>query len=62
MCTNNNIYGYAYVPVQTLRRVYLPSEGLMYGCMFPELLSPYYPNQSIAENEYLKNYNERGCN
>ena len=47
MCTNSNIYS--------------PSEGLMYGTMFPELLKPYYPNQSMAEIEYLKNYIERGC-
>ena len=59
---SNMRYGSAYVPVQVLRTVYLPQEGLSSGTMFPELVSPYYPNQSIAENNYLRNYNERGCN
>ena len=54
-------YGNSYVPVQNLRNVYAPREGLAYGSMFPELVDPYCPNQSIAETEYLKNYNERGC-
>ena len=59
--SNNLSYGNAYVPVQTLRTVYSPSEGLAYGTMFPELVSPYYPNQSMSEINYLRNYNERGC-
>ena len=54
-------YGNAYVPVQTFRTVYSPAEGLRNGTMFPELLSSYYPNQSLAEINYLRNYNERGC-
>lgn len=54
-------YGNAYVPVQTLRNVYSPREGLSYGSMFPELVFPYSPNQSLAEVNYLRNYNERGC-
>ena len=58
---NNLRYGNAYVPVQVLRNVYSPQEGLMYGTMFPELVYPYYPNQSLTEVNYLKNYNERGC-
>ena len=58
---SNVRYGYAYVPVQTLRTVYSPNEGLAYGTMFPELVSPYYPNQSMNEIDYLRNYNERGC-
>ncbi len=66
MATNNSLplnlrYGYSYVPVQNIRSVYTPAEGLAYGTMFPELLSPYYPNQSMAEINYLRNYNERGC-
>ena len=54
-------YGSAYVPVQTLRTVYQPQEGLAYGTMFPELVRSYYPNQSLEEINYLRNYNERGC-
>ena len=58
---SNLRYGNAYVPVQTFRTVYSPSEGLARGTMFPELVSTYYPNQSLAEINYLKNYNESRC-
>ena len=58
---SNLRYGNAYVPVQSLRNVYSPREGLGYGTMFPELVFPYSPNQSLAEINYLRNYNERGC-
>ena len=61
MC-NNMKYGNSYVPVQILRTVYLPKEALAYGSSFPELVSPYYPNQSLEEINYLKNYNEKECN
>ena len=59
---SNMRYGSAYVPVQVLRTVYLPQEGLESGTMFPELVRNYYPNQSMDEINYLRNYNERGCN
>lgn len=58
---SNLRYGSAYVPVQNFRTVYSPAEGLSYGSMFPELVRPYYPDQSLAEINYLKNYKERGC-
>lgn len=51
----------AYVPVQTFRTIYSPATGLSNGTMFPELLSTYYPDQSLAEVNYLRNYNERRC-
>ena len=54
-------YGNAYVPNQTFKTVFSPAEGLANGTMFPELVNPYYPNQSLAEMNYLRNYNERGC-
>lgn len=63
MFSNSNMkYGNSYVPVQILRTVYLPKEALSYGSSFPELVSPYYPNQSLDEINYLKNYNEGRCN
>ena len=55
-------YGNAYVPVQTFRTVYTPANGLSNGTMFPELVRNYVPNQSFAEMNYLRNYNERRCN
>lgn len=58
---SNLRYGNAYVPVQTFRTVYSPTEGLSYGTMFPELVFPYSPNQSLSEMNYLRNYNESRC-
>jgi hypothetical protein len=58
----NMRYGNSYVPVQVFRSVYSPATGLANGTMFPELVRPYMPNQSLAEMEYLRNYNERRCN
>ena len=54
-------YGVAYVPNQTFRTVFTPSNGLANGTMFPELVSPYYPNQSLAMMNYLREFNEGGC-
>lgn len=54
------MYGHAYVPNQTLTKVFTPYDGLKHGTMFPELVSPYVPSQSKAVIDYLKN-DERGC-
>ena len=54
-------YGNAYVPIQMFRTVYTPANGLANGTMFPELVSPYTPNQSMAEVEYLRNFRESRC-
>ena len=59
--TSNPMYGHAYVPVQKMTKIYNPSEGLNQGTIFPELVSPYAQLQSVAENKYLRNYNEGGC-
>lgn len=59
--TSNPMYGHAYVPIQTMSKIYNPSEGLKQGTIFPELVSPYEPLQSVSENKYLRNYNEGGC-
>jgi len=59
--TDNPMYGHAYVPVQTMSKIFTPQTGLNNGTIFPELVSPYVPLQSMAENKYLKNYNEGGC-
>ena len=60
----NPMYGQSYVPVQQLNKVFKPAIGLKNGTMFPELVSPYCPNQSLQEIEYLKksNYIGEGCN
>lgn len=54
----------SYVPIQKMKKVFNPEVGLKMGTIFPELVSPYAPCQSMREIEYLKNSNEigEGCN
>lgn len=60
-CRNNSafpenyMYGHAYTPRQTMDRTFSPEEGLQNGTIFPELVSPYYPGQSMEIIEYLRN-------
>ncbi len=60
-CTNSNpfpenyLYGHAYTPVQYLKETYKPEVGLENGTIFPELVSSYYPGQSIDFIEFLRN-------
>ena len=57
---SNYLYGHAYTPNQPLRDVFEPQTGLNHGSMFPELVSPYYPGQSMEFIEYLKNTERNG--
>lgn len=50
----NYLYGHAYTPVQTLNSTYSPDIGLECGSIFPELVSPYSPGQSIDFIEFLR--------
>lgn len=61
---SNPMLGQSYVPTQKLNRTFIPCCGLKHGTIFPELVSPYYPCQSIRDNEYLKRRNNigKGCN
>ena len=45
-------------------QIYTPEIGLKMGTIFPELVSPYCPNQSLETINYLKNSNTigGGCN
>jgi len=54
----------SYVPRQKMDKTFIPCVGLKMGTIFPELVSPYEPGQSMAEIEYLKARNEigKGCN
>jgi len=54
----------SYVPVQMMERTFKPSIGLKKGTIFPELVSPYEPCQSLDEINYIKARNEikGGCN
>lgn len=51
----NYLYGHAYTPVQTLNNTFVPEIGLEHGSIFPELVSPYSPGQSIEFINFLRN-------
>ncbi len=55
----NYLYGHAYTPVQTMNKTYTPEIGLQNGTIFPELVSPYCPGQSIDFINYLRNGGQR---
>ena len=61
---SNPMYGQSYVPIQTMDKTLIPEAGLRMGTLFPELVSPYCPCQSIDEIEFLKASNTigEGCN
>lgn len=57
---NNPMYGQSYVPIQQMGKVFNPETGLKMGTIYPELVSPYSPCQSIRTIEFLKNSNDFG--
>ena len=61
---DNAVLGQSYVPWQVMNNVFKPEVGLKNGTIFPELVSPYCPNQSIEEIEYIRMSNKigKGCN
>lgn len=61
---NNPMFAQSYVPWQTMDRTFIPSVGLKMGTIFPELVSPYMPGQSMEEIEFIRNANKigEGCN
>lgn len=60
----NPMYGQSYVPIQYMDKTFTPCVGLKMGTIFPELVSPYSPCQSIEENAFIKAMNKigEGCN
>ncbi len=54
----------SYVPIQTMDKTFKPCIGLKMGTIFPELVSPYYPGQSMDEIAYIESRNTigKGCN
>ena len=44
----------SYVPYQTIQETFTPRESLENGTTFPELVSPYAPNQSQCMMQYLR--------
>lgn len=60
----NPMYAQSYVPLQVMNNTFMPCSGLKKGTIFPELVSPYYPCQSMAEIQYIRDANtiKEGCN
>ena len=60
----NPMLGQSYVPIQYMDKTFKPCVGLKMGTIFPELVSPYMPGQSMNEIEYLAATNtvNEGCN
>ena len=56
--------GQSYVPIQYMDRTFRPAVGLKMGTIFPELVSPYMPGQSMEEIAYIEARNTigEGCN
>lgn len=61
---SNPMFAQSYVPWQTMDKTFTPCVGLKMGTIFPELVSPYMPGQSMEEIEYIRNANKigKGCN
>ena len=57
------MFAQSYVPWQSLDKTFMPKDGLKMGTIFPELVSPYMPGDSLKEIEYLKKTNntKEGC-
>ena len=60
----NYMFGQSYVPIQHMTTTFKSDVGLRMGTIFPELVSPYEPGQSLEEINFLKCSNEikEGCN
>lgn len=60
----NPMYGQSYVPWQTMGKTFTPEAGLNMGTIYPELVRPYRPCQSMEEINYLRESNKirEGCN
>ena len=60
----NPMLAQSYVPIQYMDRVFKPAVGLKMGTIFPELVSPYVPGQSMEEIKYIECMNKigKGCN
>ena len=61
---SNPMLGQSYVPTQFINDTLKPCAGLENGTIFPELVSPYNPLDSMREDAYIRatNYPKEGCN
>ena len=60
----NPMLAQSYVPIQYMDKTFKPCIGLDNGTIFPELVSPYCPGDSMKEIEFLRKTNPigEGCN
>ena len=60
----NPMLAQSYVTMQYMDRTFNPCVGLKMGTIFPELVSPYSPGQSMEEINYIAMTNTigKGCN
>ena len=60
----NPMLAQSYIPIQYMDKTFKPCVGLKMGTIFPELVSPYVPGQSMKEIDYLRKTNKigKGCN
>ena len=60
----NPMLAQSYVPFQYMDKTFKPCVGLKMGTIFPELVSPYAPGQSMEEIAYIAKMNKigKGCN
>lgn len=61
---SNPMLAQSYVPFQYMDKTFKPCVGLKMGTLFPELVSPYVPCQSMEEINFIRESNEigKGCN
>lgn len=60
----NPMLAQSYVPIQQMDKTFKPCVGLKMGTIFPELVSPYVPCQSMQEINFIRETNKigKGCN
>ena len=60
----NPMLGQSYVPLQTMNETFKPCVGLKKGTIFPELVSPYRPCDSMRDIAFIESMNspKEGCN
>ena len=60
----NPMLAQSYVPYQYMDKTFKPCVGLDNGTIFPELISPYCPGDSMKQIEFLRKTNSigEGCN
>lgn len=61
---SNPMLAQSYVPFQYMDQTFKPCVGLRMGTIFPELVSPYVPCQSMEEIAFIEKTNKigEGCN